>query len=41
MFLIFKYFDVYQNVNEVVLISPNLIWAVAFYPNVYNICKSE
>jgi len=35
-FLIFKYFKVYPNLNEVVSISPNLIGAVAIYPNVYN-----
>ena len=41
MFLILQYFEDYPNLNEVVSINPNLIWAVAIYPNVYNICKSE
>jgi len=41
MFLIFTYLEVYPNLNELVSISPNFIWAVAIYPNVYNICKSE
>jgi len=41
MFLVLKYFEVYPNLNEVVSISLNLIWAVASYQNVYNICKSE
>ena len=36
MFLILKRFEVYPNFNEVVPISPNLIWAVAIYPNVPN-----
>jgi len=36
MFLILLYFEVYPNLNEVVSISPNFIWAVAIYPNVYN-----
>jgi len=36
MFLILKYFEVYPNLNKVVSISPNLIWAVAIYPYVYN-----
>jgi len=27
--------------KEVVSIGSNLIWAVAIYPNIYNICKSE
>jgi len=40
MFLILQYFKVYPNLNEVVSINANLIWAVAIYPNVYNICKS-
>jgi len=35
LFLILKYFEVYPNLNEVVSISPNLIWAVAIYLNVY------
>jgi len=35
MFLIIKYFEVYPNLNEVVSISPYVIWAVALYPNVY------
>jgi len=43
MFQILKYFEVYPNLNEVVSINPNLIWAVVIYPNAYNInmCKSE
>jgi len=36
MFLILKCFEVYPNLNEVVSISLNLIWAVAICPNVYN-----
>ena len=38
MFLILKYFEVYLNLNEIVSpkTSPNLIWAVAIYPNIYN-----
>ena len=36
MLLILKYFKVYPNLNEVVSTSPNLIWAVAIYPNVYH-----
>ena len=35
LFLILKYFEVYPNLNEVVSMSPNLIWAVAIYLNVY------
>jgi len=41
MILILQYFEVYPHLNEVVSINPNLIWAAAIYPNVYNICKSE
>jgi len=41
MFPILQHFEVYPNLNEVVSVGPNLIWAVAIYPNVYNICKSE
>jgi len=41
MFLIFKYFEVHPNLNVVVSVIPNVIWAVAIYPNVYNICKSD
>jgi len=41
IFLIFKYFEVYPDLNEVVSVSSNLIWAVAIFPNVYNTCNSE
>ena len=41
MFLIFKCFLLYPNLNEVVSIGPNLSWALVICPNVYNICKSE
>jgi len=36
MFLILKYFEVYPNLYDITSISPNLIWAVAIHPNVYN-----
>jgi len=43
MFLIFKCFWLYPNLNEVVSIGSNLIWAVVICPNIYNnlVCKSE
>jgi len=41
MFLILKRFLLYPNFNEVVLIVPNLIWAVVIRSNIYNIYKSE
>jgi len=40
-FLILQCFEVYPNLNEVVSSNRNLIWAVAIYPNVFNIRKSE
>jgi len=41
MFLILKCFLLYLNLNEVVSVSPILIWAVVICSNIYNICKSE
>jgi len=39
MFLIFKCFQLYPNLNEVVSIGPNLICVVVICPNIYNICN--
>jgi len=41
IFLILQYLQVYPNLNELVSIHPNLIWAVAIQSNVYSIRKSE
>jgi len=40
-FLILKYFYLYPNLNEVVSIDPNLIWALVICPHIYDICRPK
>jgi len=41
MFLTFKCFLVYPDLNEVVSIGSNLIWAVVTCPNIYNMSRMQ
>ena len=41
MFLTFKCFLVYPNLNEVVSVGSNLIWTVIIWPDIYNISRMQ